>query len=307
MLNYVLRRLMITIPTLLVIVTLAFFLVRTAPGGPFDSERTLPAEIQANLNRVYHLDKPLYQQYFSYMGNLLRGDLGPSFQYVDRTVNEMIGYGFPVSMKIGLSALAISVLIGSLFGIIAAIRQNTAVDYSVMTGAMIGVTIPSFVMAPLLILVLAVYQGWLPAGGWGESWKQAILPITTLSLPMIAYISRLMRGSMIEVLHSNHVRTARAKGLSERQVILKHCLKPAMMPIVSFLGPATAGILTGSVVIEQVFGIPGMGRYFVQGALNRDYTLVLGVVVFYGVLIMLFNLLVDLAYAYLDPKVRLQA
>lgn len=302
--RYVLRRLLVAIPTLLVIITLAFFMVRFAPGGPFDLERALPPEIQANLNAVYHLDEPLWQQYLRYMGNLLQGDFGPSFQYNDRTVNELIGYGFPVSMKIGLSSIILAVFIGSFLGISAAIKQNSVVDYSIMSAAMTGITIPTFVMAPLLMLFFAVYLHWLPAGGWG-TWKQMVLPVITLALPQIAYVSRLMRGSMIEVLRANHVRTARAKGLSERKVILYHCLKPALMPIVSYLGPATAGVLTGSVVIEQIFGIPGIGRYFVQGALNRDYTLVLGVVVFYAVLILIFNLLVDLAYAWLDPKVRL--
>ena len=307
MLKYVIRRLLVAIPTLFVIVTLAFFMVRAAPGGPFDTEKPPPPEIRANLDRMYHLDKPMWQQYAIYISNVLRGDLGPSFQYQDRTVNEMIGYGFPVSMKLGFSAIAIAVVIGSLLGIIAAIRQNTATDYALMGGAMAGITIPNFVMAPLLILGLAVYLGWLPAGGWGESWKQAVLPIVCLALPKIAYISRLMRGSMIETLRANHVRTARAKGLPEWKVILKHCLKPALMPVVSYLGPASAAILTGSVVIEQIFGIPGIGRFFVQGALNRDYTLVLCVVVFYGVMIVLFNLVVDLLYAWLDPKVRLQS
>lgn len=303
--RYVLRRLLVGIPTLLVIITLAFFMVRFAPGGPFDMERTLPPEIQANLNAMYHLDEPLWQQYLRYMGSLLQGDFGPSFQYADRTVNELIGYGFPISMKIGLIAIAIAVVVGSLLGITAAIKQNTPTDYTVMGLAMTGITIPTFVMAPILMLIFAVYLGWLPAGGWGNSTAQMVLPILTLAFPQIAYVSRLMRGSMIEVLRANHVRTARAKGLSDRQVILRHCLKPALMPIVSYLGPACAAVLTGSVVIEQIFGIPGIGRYFVQGALNRDYTLVLGVVVFYGVLIVLFNLLVDLAYAWLDPKVRL--
>ena len=305
MIRYIFKRLLVAIPTLLIIITLAFFLIRVAPGGPFDMERTLPPEIQANLNAMYHLDEPLYQQYFRYLGNIIQGDFGPSFQYKDRSVTELIGYGFPVSMTLGGLAMIIAVLIGCTLGSIAAIRQNSAVDYSVMGIAMAGITIPNFVMAPILILLLAVYAGWLPAGGWGASWEQMILPIVTLALPQIAYISRLMRGSMIEVLRANHVRTARAKGLSERKVIMRHCLKPALMPVISYLGPAMAALLTGSVVIEQIFGIPGIGRYFVQGALNRDYTLVMGVVVFYGALIVLFNLLVDLAYAWLDPKVRL--
>ncbi|SUO96463.1 oligopeptide ABC transporter permease OppB [Suttonella ornithocola] len=309
--RYVFRRLLVAIPTLLVIITLAFFMVRFAPGGPFDLERTLPPEIQANLNAMYHLDEPLWQQYLRYMGSILRGDFGPSFQYTDRTVNELIGYGFPVSMKLGFTAIAIAVVVGSFLGIIAAIKQNSKIDYTVMSAAMTGITIPNFVVAPLLQLFLVVlpFTWWglkiLPSGGWGNSWKQMILPVIALVLPQIAYVSRLMRGSMIEVLRANHVRTARAKGLSEKAVIIRHCLKPALMPIVSYLGPACAAMLTGSVVIEQIFGIPGIGRYFVQGALNRDYTLVLGVVVFYGVLIVLFNLLVDLAYAWLDPKVRL--
>ena len=305
MFRYVIRRLFVAVPTLLIIITMAFFMIRVAPGGPFDMERTLPPEIQANLNAMYHLDEPLWQQYLRYLGSIVQGDFGPSFQYADRTVTELIGYGFPVSMKLGLTAVLIAVRIGCLLGTIAAIRQNSVIDYSVMTAAMTGITIPNFVIAPLVILIFAVYLGWLPAGGWGNSWKQMVLPVLTLALPQIAYISRLMRGSMIEVLRANHVRTARAKGLSEMRVILRHCLKPALMPVVSYLGPACAGVLTGSVVIEQIFGIPGIGRYFVQGALNRDYTLVLGVVVFYGALIVLFNLLVDLAYAYLDPKVRL--
>ena len=318
MFRYVLRRLLVAIPTLLVIISLAFFMVRAAPGGPFDLERKLPPEIEANLNRVYHLDEPLYQQYFRYMGNVLRGDLGPSFQYPDRTVNEMISDGFAVSFQLGMTAIVIAVLLGSLLGISAAIRQNSNADYGIMSFAMIGITIPNFVMAPLLTLLFAVdLRAWFLQHGWNDAWlpraggeygiTQAILPVTCLALPQIAYVARLMRGSMIEVLHTNHVRTARAKGLTEWQVIVRHCLKPALLPVVSYLGPACAAVMTGSVVIEQIFGIPGIGRYFVQGALNRDYTLVLGVVVFYGALIMLFNLLVDLAYAYLDPKVRLQS
>lgn len=320
MFQYLFRRLLVAIPTLLVIVTLAFFMVRAAPGGPFDQDRKIPPEIEANLNRVYHLDEPLYQQYFRYMGNAAQGDLGPSFQYADRTVNEMIANGFLVSAELGITAIFIAVVIGSLLGISAAMRQNSRADYSIMAFAMIGITIPSFVMAALLKLGIAVsLRLWLQKHGWSADWlphtagwgeyglTQAILPVTCLALPQIAYISRMMRGSMIEVLHANHVRTARAKGLPERQVILKHCLKPALMPVVSYLGPACAAVMTGSVIIEKIFDIPGIGRFFVNGALNRDYTLVLGVVVFYGALILLFNLLVDLAYAFLDPKVRLRS
>ncbi|WP_419590976.1 oligopeptide ABC transporter permease OppB [Thiolapillus sp.] len=287
------------------LLTLAFFMMRAAPGGPFDTEKSLPPEIQANLDRKYHLDEPLIQQYGRYLLDIMQGDFGPSFQYKDHSVNELIATGFPVSLRLGLSAIAIALLIGVGLGTLAALRQNSATDYSVMTLAMTGISIPNFVLAPILILIFAVYLGWLPAGGWNDgAFRNTILPIIGLALPQIAYISRLMRGSMIEVLRSNPIRTARAKGLPERVVILRHALKPALLPVVSFLGPATAAVITGSVVIEQIFGIPGLGRYFVQGALNRDYTLVMGVVVFYGILIILFNFIVDLVYALLDPKVR---
>ncbi len=305
MLRYSLKRLLGAIPTLLILLTLAFFMMRAAPGGPFDTEKSLPPEIQANLDRKYHLDAPLIQQYGRYLLDIMQGDFGPSFQYKDYSVNELIATGFPVSLRLGLSAIAIALLIGVGLGTLAALRQNSATDYSVMTLAMTGISIPNFVLAPILILIFAVYLGWLPAGGWNDgAFRNTILPIIGLALPQIAYISRLMRGSMIEVLRSNPIRTARAKGLPERVVILRHALKPALLPVVSFLGPATAAVITGSVVIEQIFGIPGLGRYFVQGALNRDYTLVMGVVVFYGILIILFNFIVDLVYALLDPKVR---
>jgi len=305
MLSYTIKRFIGAWPTLLILITLAFFMMRAAPGGPFDTEKTLPPEIQANLDRMYHLDEPLYQQYLRYLGDLVHGDFGPSFQYKDYTVNELIATGFPVSLRLGASAILLAFVIGSAIGTFAALRQNSAADYSVMAAAMTGISIPNFVMAPLLILGFAVYLQWLPAGGWEEgAFKNTVLPIIALSLPQIAYISRLMRGSMIEVLRSNYIRTARAKGLPERTVLLRHALRPALLPVISFLGPATAAVITGSVVIEQIFGIPGLGRYFVQGALNRDYTLVMGVVVFYGVLIIAFNFIVDLVYALLDPKIR---
>ncbi|PIE37876.1 MAG: oligopeptide transporter permease [Gammaproteobacteria bacterium] len=265
----------------------------------------MPPEIQANLNKVYHLDDPLIVQYGAYLKNILHGDFGPSFQYKDRTVTELIKIGFPVSLQLGLIAIFFAIIIGSILGTIAALRQNSAMDYGVMGVAMTGIAVPNFVMAPLLVLLFSITLGWLPSSGWDENWKQPILPIVVLALPQIAYISRMMRGSMIEVLHSNYIRTARAKGLSEKKVIIKHALRAAILPIVSYLGPATAAVITGSVVIEQIFGIPGVGRFFVQGSLNRDYTLVMGIVVFYGSLIILFNLLVDIVYSLLDPKVRL--
>lgn len=307
MLSYSLRRVLGAIPTLLVLLALTFALIRVAPGGPFDTERQLPPEIEANLERAYHLDESLPRQFVRYLGNLLQGDFGPSFQYRDYTVGELIAAGFPVSLSLGASAMSLALLLGIFIGVVAALRQNSLTDHGAMALAMTGISVPNFVMAPLLILVFSVYLGWLPAGGLGGSslkLSNMILPVITLALPQIAYIARLMRGSMIEVLHSDFARTARAKGLPLRHLVLRHALKPALLPVVSYLGPATAGIITGSVVIEQIFGLPGLGRYFVQGALNRDYTLVMGVVVFFGVLIILFNLLVDLVYALLDPRVR---
>lgn len=305
MIRYALTRFLGAIPTLFILVALAFFMIRAAPGGPFDSEKALPPEIEANLRAAYHLDEPLVQQFGRYVLNLARGDFGPSFQYKDYSVTELIAAGFPVSLKLGGSAMILALLLGVTAGTIAALRQNSRTDHAVMAVSMTGISIPNFVMAPLLILLFAVTLGWLPAGGIGDgSLRYLVLPVIALALPQVAYIARLTRGSMIEVLRSNFIRTARAQGLPERTVILRHALKPALLPVVSYLGPATAAVITGSVVIEQIFGVPGLGRYFVQGALNRDYTLVMGVVVFYGTLIILFNLLVDLVYAWLDPKVK---
>lgn len=305
MLQYAFKRLLGAIPTLLVLITMAFFMIRIAPGGPFDTEKSLPPEIEANLNAAYHLDEPLIQQYGRYLLQIVQGDFGPSFQYKDFTVNELIASGFPVSLTIGGLSMLFAVLLGSTFGIIAALRHNRPTDYAVMTVAMTGISIPNFVIAPLLILLFAVTLGWLPAGGWeGGGLGKVVMPVIALALPQVAYISRLMRGSMIEVLRSNFIRTARAKGLSETRIILRHALRPAFLPVLSYLGPASAAVITGSVVIEKIFGIPGLGRYFVQGALNRDYTLVMGVVVFYGILIIVFNFIVDLLYGALDPKVR---
>ncbi|KPK58703.1 MAG: oligopeptide ABC transporter permease OppB [Gammaproteobacteria bacterium] len=305
MLSYALKRFIGAWPTLLILIALAFFMIRAAPGGPFDAERSLPAEVEANLRAAYHLDEPLIQQFGRYLINLLQGDFGPSFQYKDYTVTELIMTGFPVSLKLGGLAMLLAIMVGVTVGAIAALRQNSWLDHAVMSASMTGISIPNFVMAPLLILLFAIYLGWLPAGGLGNgSPANLVLPVISLALPQIAYISRLTRGSMIEVLRSNFVRTARAKGLPERVVLLRHAMKPALLPVISYLGPATAAVITGSVVIEQIFGVPGLGRYFVQGALNRDYTLVMGVVVFYGVLIIVFNLLVDLLYALLDPRVK---
>jgi oligopeptide transport system permease protein len=302
---YAIKRLFGALPTLFIIIAIAFFMMRLAPGGPFDKERKLSAEVEANLMRAYHLDEPLPQQFARYVGNLLQGDFGPSFQYKDFTVTELIWGGFPASLKLGGIAMLLATGIGIGLGSWAALKQNSAVDYVVMATAMTGITVPNFVVAPLLTLIFGLWLAWLPVGGWGGGDIQhIILPIVALALPQIAAVARLTRGSMIEVLHSNYVRTARAKGLRERITLTRHALRAALLPVVSYLGPAVASIITGSIIIEQIFGIPGIGRYFVQAALNRDYTLVMGVTVFYGALIILFNLMVDLLYGLLDPKVR---
>ena|SRR5688572_23301655 len=305
MLRFAVKRAFGAFPTLFLIIAITFFMMRLAPGGPFDRERKVTAEVEANLRRAYHLDEPLWMQFGRYLGKLLRGDFGPSFQYKDFTVSELIWSGFQVSWKIGLSAMVIALILGVTIGSIAALRQNSAIDYATMALAMTGIAVPNFVVAPLLTLVFGLYLSLLPVGGWGEGDLQhAILPITALALPQIAVIARLTRGSMIEVLRSNFVRTARAKGLPERITVARHAVKAAMLPVVSYLGPWTANTITGSVIIEQIFGIPGIGRYFVTAALNRDYTLVLGVVIFYGAILIFLNLIVDLIYGWLDPKVR---
>jgi oligopeptide transport system permease protein len=314
MLGFALRRFLGAIPTLFVIVTLTFFMMHAAPGGPFDSARRLPPDIEKNVEAAYHLDKPVAVQYLLYLDRLAHGDLGPSFKTKDFTVAQLIGVGLPVSIRLGLSAMVLALLLGISLGVWAALRQNHWQDYSVMTVAMIGITIPTFVMAPILTLVLGVYglslfghEISLPVGGWGGgALRNMILPVTVLALPQIAVIARLTRGSMIEVLRSNYIRTARAKGLPAHLIVLRHALRAALLPLVSYLGPAVAAILTGSLVVEEIFGLPGIGRYFVQAALNRDYTLVMGVVICYAALIILLNFVADLAYGLLDPRVRLK-
>ena len=302
--NFALRRLLVGIPTLFIIITIAFFMMRLAPGGPFDQERAIPPAIERNLQAAYDLDKPLITQYAIYLSRVVRGDFGPSFKQKDFTVTELIAAGAPASIRVGGTALIAALMIGIAFGTFAALRQNSGADYTIMGVAMIGIAIPNFVMGPVLALVFGVYLGWLPVAGWGGgAWQNLVMPVTALALPQVAYVARLTRGSMIEALNQNYVRTARAKGLRERIVVIRHALRGGLLPVVSYLGPATAALLTGSVVIETIFSIPGIGRYFVQGALNRDYTLVMGVVIFYAILIIVLNLLVDLLYGLLDPKV----
>ncbi len=305
MFAYAVRRLGSAIPTLLVIITIAFFMMRLAPGGPFDREKQLPPEIEANILKAYNLDKPIYEQYFDYVINIAQGDFGPSYKYLDFTVNDLILAGFPVSLRLGISAILLAIVIGVTAGTIAALNQNSRFDYIVMGAAMTGIAIPNFVMAPLLALVFGVYLSWLPVAGWGGgAFRNQILPIVTLALPQIAYVARLTRGSMVETMNANFIRTARAKGLAERIVVVRHALKGGLLPVVSYLGPATAAVITGSVVIESIFDVPGIGRYFVTGALNRDYPVVMGVVIFYAVLIMVLNLIVDLFYGFLDPRAK---
>jgi len=305
LLRYTLLRLLGAIPTLLLVIVLAFLMVHAAPGGPFDDERALPADVAANIEAAYHLDEPLLQQMGRYMSGLLRGDLGPSFRYRDYTVAELIGTGFPLSLRIGLLAIVLALLVGISSGTVAALRQGSMLDRVVMSFAMTGISIPVFVVAPILVLLLAVKLQWLPAGWSGETGAaKYILPVITLALPQIAYIARLSRASMIDVLGQDFIRTARAQGLGTKAIIRVHALKPAMLPVLSYMGPAIAAILTGSVVVEEVFGIPGLGQFFVRGALNRDYTLVLGIVIFYATLIIALNLVVDILYGVIDPRVR---
>jgi len=305
MLRYALRRLLTAIPTLFVIVTISFFLIRVAPGGPFNQEKGLNPVIKANLDRQFGLDLPLWKQYLNYLGNLLRGDFGPSYNLPDFTVGELFRTGLPVSIQLGASALVLALVFGSILGIIAALNQNRAGDYAVVATATAGSTIPTFVIAPLFQLFFALSLKWVPVGGWGDgALVNKVGPVITLMLPQLAIVARLMRGSMIESLRAHHIRTARAMGLSDYSVIVRHAMRGALLPIVSYAGPAAASLLTGSLIVEYIFSIPGVGRYFVDAALNRDYTLVMGTVVVIAIFTLLFNLIVDLLYAVVDPRVR---
>ena len=294
------------VPVLWVIVTLVFFVIRLAPGGPFDAERNVSPEILKNLNSYYHLDAPLYRQYFDYSGGLLHGDLGPSFKNASWSVNELTALGFPVSLELGIYALIVALVIGLTAGVVASMKPNTAQDHVPMSLAMLGICIPTFVLGPLLVLIFALWLGWLPVAGW-EGPRHKILPSITLGAAYAAYVARLTRGGMLEVLSQDFIRTARAKGLSEARVVLRHALRGGLQPVVSFLGPAAAGLLTGSFVVETIFQIPGLGRFFVQAAFNRDYTMIMGMVLFYALFILSFNLAVDVIQAWLDPRLRHQS
>ncbi|HAD4604935.1 TPA_asm: oligopeptide ABC transporter permease OppB [Salmonella enterica subsp. enterica serovar Typhi str. CT18] len=285
MLKFILRRCLEAIPTLFILITISFFMMRLAPGSPFTGERALPPEVLANIEAKYHLNDPIMTQYFSYLKQLAHGDFGPSFKYKDYTVNDLVAASFPVSAKLGAAAFLLAVIIGVSAGVIAALKQNTRWDYTVM--------------------VFAITLQWLLGGGWnGGALKFMILPMVALSLAYIASIARITRGSMIEVLHSNFIRTARAKGLPMRRIIFRHALKPALLPVLSYMGPAFVGIITGSMVIETIYGLPGIGQLFVNGALNRDYSLVLSLTILVGALTILFNAIVDVLYAVIDPKIR---
>lgn len=307
-LAYVLRRLLIAIPTMLAIITVAFFMMRAAPGGPFSADRKLPIETERAIAAKYGLDEPILVQYGKYLGDVVRGDFGPSFKIKDKDVSELIADGLPISLTIGGWSMFIAVIVGGGLGILAGLRQNTFADYSVMGISMAGISIPTFVTGPLLLLVFAIGLNIFSAGGLGFppslGFNNLTLPIITLALPQIAIISRLMRASMIETMRMPHIRTARSKGLSERKVITSHALPSAILPLISYVGPATAGVMTGSVVVEKVFALPGMGSYFVDGAINRDYTLVMGAIIIYAGLIIALNLIADILYAVLDPKVK---
>jgi len=303
MIKYTFKRLLAIIPVMLLLSFFTFIMIHIAPGGPFDTERKLPPEVMKNIEKKYHLDEPLLKQYLRYVGSALKGDLGPSFKFPGTTVSGIIRESFPKTMLLGICSLILALIIGITAGTIAAYYQNSIKDHISMSISMIGICIPNFVMAPLLVLIFALYLNILPVAGWGKA-SNLILPIFCLALPYAAYISRLQRGGMLEVLRQDYIQTARAKGMSEKRIVLIHAFKGGVLPVISFLGPALSGILVGSLVIETIFGIPGTGRFLVQSSLNRDYTMVMGMVLFYSIIILLLNLLVDIIYTFLDPRIR---
>ncbi|MGB0188263.1 MAG: ABC transporter permease [Aequoribacter sp.] len=304
--RFIFGRLLQAVPVIFVVITATFFLVRAAPGGPFDAEKAVIPEVKAALERQYRLDLPLHEQYFAYLGDLMQGDLGPSFKYPGRSINELIESGLPVTAELGAYALLIALIIGGLSGILAALRPNTLQDYIPMSLAMIGICMPTFLLGPLLVLLFGIELDWLPVSGWGDIPGDKLMPSVTLGAAYAAYVARLSRAGMLEVLSQDYIRTARAKGLPEWQVVIKHGLRGGMLPVVAFLGPAFAGLLAGSFVVETIFQIPGLGRFYVQAAFNRDYTMILGTTVFLSTLIVLFNLLSDIVAAWLNPRLRAQ-
>ena len=307
MLKFILKRLLQALPVLFAVSVITFLLIHSAPGGPFAEEKAVPPEVLKRLNEHYKLDQPLHIQYYDYISNAVRGDLGPSFKYPGRSVNELIAAGFGVTLELGCYALLIALLIGVVSGVCAALRPNTWQDYIPMACASIGICLPAYVLGPLLVLVFGIWLEWLPVAGWELIPGDKILPSVTLGLAYAAYIARLSRGGMLETLSRDFIRTARARGLPETVVILRHALRVGLLPVVSFMGPALAGLLSGSFVVETIFQVPGLGRYFVQGAFNRDYTLILGVTLLFAALIIVFNIIADVLLAWLDPKVRREA
>lgn len=304
--KFIFRRVLSLIPTMFLIVTLSFFLIRLAPGGPFSREKKVTPEVMQNLLKKYHMDEPLFKQYLRYMGDVIRGDLGPSFKNKDYSVNELIFTSLPNSLILGVVSLCIALILGVSVGIVSALNRNTRIDYAAMSAAVIGISVPLFVVGPVLMLILAMKLKWLPTSGWitgRAGLKTLIMPTITLAFPYFAYIARLSRASILEVLRSDYIRTARAKGLKQSVVVVKHVLKGAMLPVVSYLGPAFAGIVTGSVVVEQIFLVPGLGNFFVKSALNRDYTLIMGTVIVYSLILIVMNLIVDIIYGLLDPRI----
>ncbi len=306
MMRFILIRCAQAIPVLFLVILITFIMIRAAPGGPFDAERAVSPEILQKLNERYNLDSPLYVQFADYLGNIIQGDFGPSYKYPGRTVNELILSGMPITFELGMYALLIALVVGISAGLLAAIRPNTLQDYIPMSMAMAGICLPSFLLGPLLILVFSIWLGWLPVSGWGNSAADKILPSVTLGLVYASYIARLTRGGMLEILSEDFIRTATAKGLSKPIVIFKHGLKGGLLPVVSFLGPAVAGLLSGSFVVETIFQIPGLGRFYIQAAFNRDYTMIMGTTIFFSTLIIVFNLLADIIAMMLNPRLHNQ-
>lgn len=307
MLRFITNRLLQAIPVLLVVISVTFLLIHSAPGGPFSAEKAVPPEVARALEAQYNLDQPLWQQYISYLGDVIQGDFGPSFKYSGRTVNELIAAGLPVTAELALYAMLVALIIGISAGVLAAVRPNTMQDYLPMSAAMLGICMPSFLLGPILVLVFGIHLEWLPISGWGDIPGDKILPAITLGTGYAAYIARLSRGGMLEVLSQDYIRTARAKGLYERIIIFKHALRGGLIPVVAFLGPAFAGLLGGSFVVETIFQIPGLGRFYVTSAFNRDYTMILGMTIFFAGLIIIFNLISDMVALWLNPKLRQQA
>ena len=304
MLSFLFGRVLQAIPVLLIVSLFTFLMIRAAPGGPFDEDRNVSPEVIKNLNERYHLNDPLWKQYIDYMSNVLQGDFGPSFKYPSHTVNDLIAAGFPATLELSLYAILFALILGLFAGVIAALKKNSFQDYIPMSTAMIGICMPTFVLGPILLLIFGIWLGWLPVAGWGEIPGDKVLPSVTLGFAYAAYIARISRGGMLEVLSQDYIRTAHAKGLSNTRIVLVHALRGGITPVVSFLGPAVAGLLAGSFVVESIFQIPGLGRFYVMAAFNRDYTMILGCTIFFSFLIILFNLLSDIVLVWLNPKLR---